>query len=368
MSACSSSPTSAAAHVDGGSARPPSSFRDASAGGGTPGTASDAGAGTFTTSIRFAHLAPGLGSVDFCWRASANDPFHGPLLGSGPAVTDFDGGLPGEGDASSDASSDAAAGDASAREDAGIADAGRDPDDAGDAADTGALGGDAMDAGPAPLGYLSVSPTVSLVSTGEIDVIAVEPGTSCAAPLVLGHVVLPATPRTTLLLAGGAQADASGGLGILAFGDEVTASAVDGESLRVVNAALVPDLGSFSAAFDVAGTIIPLAAEVDPRSPSAGSLDGGAPEIDALGYTSVPPTQGEPQLRIALADAQATGDGGDDAGALTTWLSAPRPYALTAGEITTAFVGHDASGYVVLWCNDHEVSEPDAGASFVAVR
>jgi hypothetical protein len=311
--------------------------------GGTAGDDADddaSAAPTFSTSLRFAHLAPGLGSVDFCWRASATDPFHGPLLGGGP-TTSFDAGLPDE---------DGGASDASVTVDSGEpADAAAGPGDAGD-------GGESADAGPAPLGYLSISPTLELVSSGTIDVIAVEPGTSCAAPLVLAHVTLTTAARTTLLLAGGVQADASGGLGIVALGDEVTAADPGQTSVRIVNAALVPDVGSFTAALEQGGYDVVLADVVPPGNAASPSIeDAGTPGVDALGYTTVVPTASPPALRIDFDQG--------DSGVTPTWASHAAPEPLRAGEITTAFVGHDDNGYLVLWCSD--ASEASAATWYV---
>lgn len=295
---------------------------------------------TFTTSVRFAHLAPGLGSVDFCWRGSASDPFQGPLLGGGPPTTSFDASFPGDDDGgdSGSAGGDAAANaDAGAPEDAGIRDAGR--EDAGDGAGT------ELDAGPAPLGYLSISPTLMLTSTGSVDFIAIEPGATCGAPLVLAHVNLASTTRTTLLLAGGVQADASGGLGITALEDETAAADPTRASVRVVNAALVPSMGSFAATLEQSGYDVPLAADVPPGEAAAASAgDGGAPVVDALGYTTVNPTVSAPAFRIIFAAG--------DAGASTTWASQALADALYAHQVSTAFVGHDNQGYLVMWCSD----------------
>ena len=299
-------------------------------------------AATFTSSVRFAHLAPGLGAVDFCWRGSASDPFQGPLLGGGPPTTSFDASFPGDdagGDGGSAGGDAAANGDAGAPEDAGIHDAGH--QDAGDAA-----GSDALDAGPAPLGYLSVSPTLALTSTGNVDIIAIEPGATCGAPLVLAHVTLTGNTRTTLLLAGGVQADASGGLGLTPLADETAAADATRASVRVVNAALVPSMGSFSATLEQSGYDVPLADDVPPGEaavPSAG--DGGGPVLDALGYTTVDPTVSAPAFRIVFA-------AGDAGGAGITWASQALADALYADEVTTAFVGHDNQGYLVMWCSD----------------
>ncbi len=332
---CSSSSTAAQSIPDAAAARPPQVTYDGGGGVGL-GPEDDAAAlPTFATSLRFAHLAPGLGAVDFCWRASATDPFHGPLLGGGPNTNGFDAGLPG---------ADAGAADASASLDSG------EPEDAGDG------GGDAGATGPAPLGYLSISPTLDLVSSGTIDVIAVEPGTSCAAPLVLAHIALGVAARTTLLLAGGVQADASGGLGIVALGDEVTAASSTQTSVRVVNAALVPAVGSFTATLEQGGYDVVLADVVPPgnaASPSA--KDAGTPAVDALGYTTVVPTALPPALRIVFDQG--------DSGADSTWASHALPEPLRAGEIATAFVGHDDYGYLVLWCSD--ASETGAAAWYV---
>ncbi len=327
---CSSSSSSEPSTVDASAARPPpTSVID----GGSLGDDTDddaSAAPTFSTSLRFAHLAPGLGSVDFCWRASTTDPFHGPLLGGG-ATTSFDAGLP---------DGDSGASDASATLDSGEpADAAAGPGDSGDG------GSESADAGPGPLGYLSISPTLELVSSGTIDVIAVEPGTSCAAPLVLAHVALTTAARTTLLLAGGVQADASGGLGIVALGDEVTAADARQTSVRVVNAALVPSVGSFTAAFEQGGYDVVLADVVPPGNAASPSIkDAGTPAVDALGYTTVVPTASPPALRIVFDQG--------DSGVSPTWASHAAPQPLQAGEITTAFVGHDDYGYLVLWCSD----------------
>ncbi len=308
-----------------------------------------AAAPAFTASVRFAHLAPGLGSVDFCWRGSASDPFQGPLLGGGPPTTSFDAGYGGDddddggdgGSAGGDAATNA---DAGAPADAGLHDAGLHDaghEDAGDAAAT------VLDAGPAPLGYLSLSPTLMLTSTGNVDIIAIEPGTTCGAPLVRAHVALTSNTRTTLLLAGGVQADASGGLGITALEDETSAADPTRASVRVVNAALVPSLGSFAATLEQSGYDVPLAAAVPPGEAAATSAgDGGAPVVDALGYTTVNPTVSAPTFRIIFP-----GDAGD-AGAGSTWASQALADALYADEVITAFVGHDNQGYLVMVCSD----------------
>ena len=180
-----------------------------------------------------------------------------------------------------------------------------------------------------------------------------EPGTSCAAPLVLAHLTLPATSRTTLLLAGGAQGDASGGLGIVALGDEVSASDATRASVRVVNAALVPATGNFTASLVQTAVDVTLASMVAPGSAASPSAkDAGTPAVDALGYTVVEPTVIAPSFRIVFTGA----DAGSDAG---TWSSKLLPQALDANEVTTAFVGHDVQGYLVLWSSDtDEVLSP----------
>jgi hypothetical protein len=341
---CSSSSTETSSFADASFGLPPAATSDAGTiSGGAVGSDAET-APTFTTSVRFAHLAPGLGSVDFCWRSSATDPFQGPLLGGGPPTTDFDASYPAGdgGDGGNDGGDDedaASNADSGSGKDGGVTtthDGGE-----GDAGD----GGTDLDAGPSPLAYLSVSPTLTLASTGQIDVIAIEPGATCGAPLVLGHVTLASTARTTLLLAGGVQADASGGLGISALEDETTAADTTRSSVRVVNAALVPSMGSFTATLEQSGYDVPLADDVPPGSIAAVSTgDSGAPAIDALGYTTVSPTVSAPTFRIIF-------DHGD-ASVGTTWASQALPDALYADEVTTAFVGHDDQGYLVLWCSD----------------
>ena len=305
--------------------------------GSTLATGDDSGVDAGTSRVRFVHLAGELGGVDFCWRSSAADPFHGPILQTGSQATAYDGGAIHVTDAGAFANDDGAA-----SADASVADASNDAADAAATTDDDSGSTDTMlvDAGPPPLTYLGVSNDLSIGATGSIDIIAVEPGSGCAASLVQSSVNLAPATRTTLILAGGAEADAAGALAVSAYGDELASADTSQASVRVINAALAPFVGPIALAFEAGGTSITIARDVQPRAPAPGTAPEVLPPTDSLGYALLVPPTTAPSFRILTML---------DGGAFDT---APIAFAPSAGSVHTAFVTADATSFVVLWSDD----------------
>jgi hypothetical protein len=283
------------------------------------GRASDATADVPTTTMRFAHLAAGIGPVDFCYRAARAGTFVGPVLGGGtPAVRD----------ASSDAEAGRDGGEDAAADTGGAADAGRPRS--------------------AEARYRMVSSYLELTAVGSIALTVVEAGaSSCANAIVTSTVTLDPGKLSTVILFGRPE-DGGVGLDLGALTDDRTTLA-DRVRVRVVHAALgtgeVPSPGALGVRA-VAGKTTVFAERVEPRK---ASTESPAVPVDGLGYVTAAPLPAPASIAIG----PATTDGGVDAG-FEPWQSAAADLGLHGGSLHSAFVlgGASAGTFEVLWCAD----------------
>lgn len=286
------------------------------------------------STMRIAHLAPGLGPLDFCYQGAKKGTFVGPVLGGGlpPAPPAGD-----AGDADLDAASDAA--------DSADAEAGSDPNDA----DGGTL---------RSASYRTVSKYQNLQAAGPITIAILEAGsTSCATPLATGDVTLDPGKLSTV---GVFARPSDGGLAfeIAAFTDDPTTEPST-VRVRIIHAALgkaMPGQAEVVAAGPlgvraVAAKTTVLADRVDPRHAGSASQ---AVMVDALGYVTAPPIPSPASIAIG----PATTAGGADAG-FDPWQSQDVDLDLRGGSLHTAFVlsGATDSTFEVLWCADLTTSD-----------
>lgn len=275
------------------------------------------------TSTRFAHFAPDLGRVDFCYRASGTTTFLGPVLGTPRA-------------APRDAGSDAAASPSPSTS----------PD--ADAVADAAVDANAATTAPgASLAYREVTRYVGLARSGPLDIAVVVAGSSCASPLLVRTVTLDPGKLSTVTVLGrvGADAGASSELGLLALVDDRTTQP-EKARVRLVHAAL-PAPGATPEATPLgvratSGTTIVLADRIDPRKASSPSANV---PVDALGYATVgalPPPASLSVSGAALGDA-----------AVEAWESAAVDLDLRGGSLHTGFVVlGDGKPFEVVWCRD----------------
>lgn len=329
------------------------------AGDAAQGESGDDGGASATATMHLAHMAPDLGPLDFCWRASGAATFTGPVLhatvDAGPAARDasldgppLDADAAGAADAGADAMIDADAGD-DATADAASGDA------ATDAAPIDAAAPDG--GGTAGLDFGELTPDETLLSGGTFDIALVAAGAStCAQPLVVRAVTLDAGKRATVVVMGLSSADAgsAAALSLAAFTDDATIDPAHAR-VRMIHAALgAPDGHAGAPALEVSltagGTTVPVAAELDPRHASTPSAQD--PSVDALGYTTLEPSIGVGSP--AAIRLQALGD----AGAGGTWTTAPIDHLGTgAGTVHTAFVVSRPAGELgVVWCSEDKTS------------
>jgi hypothetical protein len=261
--------------------------------------------------MRFAHLAPAIGAIDFCYRDAKTSSFVGPVLGGGGATD--------AGPSASDAGEDADA----AGEDAGVADA-----------------APVIDDGGAPsIAFRGVSTYQTLEAAGPLTIGIVAGGaSSCAERILEQDVTLDTGKLSTVVLLGTPGADGGDALAIVAFTDDRETIA-DKARVRVVNAAAGAEA---IAARALGAQEVVLADEVLPRHAATASV---ATSVDALGYATVSPVP--PPAAIALGPAK-------DAGG-PTWQSGTTDLGIVGGSLHTAFV-LAGSPYAVLWCTDTSTS------------
>ena len=295
----------------------------------------DAQAGDAQTSgpmstMRIAHLAPGLGPIDFCYQGAKKGMFVGPVLGGAAAPPPSDVGdagnsgedLPGDG-------VDAAA-----------------PD-----ADAGPDGGDGH-ANLRSASFRTVSKYLVLQAAGPITLAILPAGArSCANALLTADVTLDPGKLFTVALFG-RPADGGVALELGAFTDDRT-TVPDMLRARVIHAALgtanVPGTGPLATRAVATKTTV-LADRVEPRRAATASQ---AVTVDGLGYVTAPPVP--PPASIAIGPAS-----GADAG-FEPWLSQSTNLDLRGGSLHTAFVLTNATDatdatFEVLWCADTTTS------------
>ena len=267
------------------------------------------------TTARIAHLAPDLGPVDFCYRASQNGTFIGPVVGGNtmPNAAGGEGGLDAE---------------------AGSEDAATNPADAG---------------GP-QLPYRSMSKYFTLSASGKIDIAIVKAGSaSCGKPVLQGDVTLDPGKLYTVVLLGWRDSDAGPALDVLGFTDDRTLVA-DKARVRVIHAAL--GIGNTAPAGPLAARVAGAKAEVlaervEPRKASTASQ---SIPVDALGYAKVDPLT--PPASLVVSTTPDAGAGPVEAGT-QTWQSSAIDLDLRGGTLHTAFVlSAENAPFEVLWCAD----------------
>ena len=277
------------------------------------------------TTMRLAHVAPGLGPVDFCYRTASSSSFEGPVLNGGIGTIKRDAGADG--------------GDADAPADAGEPD-----DDAGDA------GGDA---GTASVGYRTVSRYLTLGASGPLTIALVAPGaTSCATPLLSADVTLDPGKLSTVAIVGHPGDDAGDAqVAMVAFIDDRT-TVPDQARVRMVHAALGTPSGraasSLLAVRASGATTLTLAELIEPKKAAAPSA---TVPVDSLGYATIPPLPAPAQLVVGAA-AGGTPPAGD--AAVDSWVSSAGELDLRGGSLHTGFVlsSDEQHPYEVLWCTD----------------
>ncbi|MBX3220253.1 MAG: DUF4397 domain-containing protein [Labilithrix sp.] len=280
--------------------------------------ASDADGDAPVSTMRFAHLAPGVGPVDFCYQGVRKGTFVGPVLGGGAAPA---------------------------------------PTDAGDA-DTDDLEDDPLDAGaddagpPRSASYRTVSTYLVLQAAGPITIAILPAGaTSCTNALVTADVTLdPGKLFTVALFERRADAGPAT-LELGAFIDDRT-TAPDKARVRVIHAALgtadVTSAGPIGVRAVASKTTV-LADRVEPRRAASASE---AVAVDGLGYVTAAPVP--PPTSLAIGPASSDGaDAGFD-----PWQSQSADLDLRGDSLHTAFVltGPTESTFEVLWCADRTTS------------
>jgi hypothetical protein len=251
-----------------------------------------------------AHVASGLGLVDFCYRGPHGDAYVGPVLTVGPVV--------------------------------------------GTGAPLRAHEVTASDAGLAApaLTFGGVTGYVHAAGSGTFTLALVAADShSCSAPLLEAKVTLDAGKHATVALMSGADgAGGDGGgtrLAAVAFVDDATPDPAS-TRVRLVHAALGDAThaaaGPLAAAWASGGARVTLATEILPMHASTPS--GAAPAIDALGYDSIAPLAGGSIRLAGVTDA-----------APVAWASAWSDLGLSAGAVHTGFVA-TASPLVIVWCDD----------------
>lgn len=285
------------------------------------------------STMRIAHLAPGVGPIDFCYRPATSGAFVGPVLGA-PA---------------------------SPRTDAGDVDAdlfdpldGSPPEDSGERPDAEA--GVARSAS-----HRTVSKYLNLQAAGPIAIAIVEAGaTSCAKALATADVTLDPGKLSTVVVFG-RHADGGIAVDVGAFTDDRTTEA-DKLRVRIIHAALgtagVLGAGPLAVRAVGAKTTV-LADRVEPRRASTPSQ---SVTVDNLGYVTAPPMS--PPVSIAVGPAST--DGGADAG-FDPWQSHSRDLELRGGSLHTGFVltGASDAKFAVLWCADTTTSGDQTSCELV---
>jgi hypothetical protein len=298
--------------------------------------------------MRLAHVAQGLGPVDFCYRTASSTSFEGPVLGGGLGAVTKDAGGADSGDAGGD-------------DDA--ADAGGD-DDAADAGGDDAA--DSTDGGAASVGYRTVSRYLTLGASGPLSIALVAPGaTSCATRLFVADVTLDPGKLSTVAIVGRPGEDAGDPpLAIVAFIDD-RMTVADKARVRMVHTAFGTSGGRAPAgalAVRASGaTTLPLAELVEPGKVAASSA---VVPVDSLGYATIAPLPSPAQLAVSAA-AGAGPTAPSDASA-DSWLSAAGELDLRGGTLHTGFIlSSEDQPYEVLWCTDTATSGSRALCSIV---
>jgi hypothetical protein len=282
------------------------------------------GQSTPTTTMRFAHLAPSFGPVDFCYQGAKKGTFVGPVLRGGPPSPD-----------PKDHEDDAGDGG-----NADTQDGGEEPSDAD--ADAG------VDAGTETLrsaSYRTLSRYQTLQAAGPITIAIVAAGaTSCGNSLVEVNVTLDPGKLSTVALF---ERPADGGLtlDVSAYTDDRT-TGVGEVRARVIHAALgkgsIPSAGPLAVRAVAAKTTV-LADRVEPKRAATASP---VVLVDGLGYVTAAPIP--PPTSFAIGPAES-GDASFEG-----WLSEARDLDLRGGSLHTAFIltGASESTFEVLWCSD----------------
>jgi hypothetical protein len=263
--------------------------------------------------IRFAHVADGVGPIDFCYRAAGTANFVGPVISGGGAQADG-----GPSDAAAHADADAEA-------------------------EAGPIVFD--DAGAPAVAPRAVTAYLTLAAAGSVRIAVVARGAaSCTDRIVETDVTLdPGKLVTVALVGSGAVYDAGNmdevrALGLVAFTDD-RSTVADKARVRVIHAALAGELPSLTVRA-VGAIAVPLADDVAPRH--AASASATIP-VDSLGYATAAPLASPAAIGV---DPVADADGGGP-----SWQSAAADLGLSGGSLHTAFVVTGAP-YAVLWCTD----------------
>ena len=311
-----------------------------------PGDAPADGSGPAAATMRLANASRGLGPIDFCWRSTGTEAFTGPVLAG--AVTPTDAGV--NGDTGADSEADAAedrdaeaTGDAAATTDASW-DASEDADL--DASDGAPAPSDAQpaDAAPPPasLAFGSMTPDVTLPTSGTFDIAIVAAGqTSCLQRLFVGQVTIDAGQRSTVVVMGvPGQEGGPSALTIAGFVDDSTADAQSARA-RFLHAALGSSDEPEAPTLAVSANETLLAPTVVPGKAAAEST---APAVDSLGYATASPIAMSVSLELAAVA---------DAGTPTTWTTSATDLGLQAGTVHTGIVVSLSQGELgVAWCGD----------------
>lgn len=308
-------------------------------GGGAPmlqdAQAGDAQASGPMSTMRIAHLAPGIGPIDFCYQGAKKGVFVGPVLGGAGAPGPVDGGDAGD---ASDLADDVPSDDL----DAAAPDADADPDASAPESLRSAS-------------FRTVSKYLVLQAAGPITIAILPAGArSCANALLTADVTLDPGKLFTVALFG-RHADGGVALELGAFTDDRTTEP-DMLRARVIHAALgtadAPGTGPLAVRAVATKTTV-LADRVEPRRAATASH---AVTVDGLGYVTAPPVP--PPASIAIGPAS-----GADAG-FAPWQSQSTDLDLRGGSLHTAFVLTNATDateateatFEVLWCADTTTS------------
>jgi hypothetical protein len=206
--------------------------------------AGDAAPGRLLATVRFAHLAAGVGAIDFCYQGTRSGASIGPVWK--PAAGD---------------------------------------------------GGDAGngDAGRREIAFGEASRYFTLEAAGPLSIAVVLAGaSSCANPIAVAEVTLDPGKRSTVVLFG-RSAD-GGPPPLAAFVDDPNTSGSKAR-VRVIHGA--PGVGAFAARVATSATIL-LAERVEPRRASSPSA---VVPVDSLGYATIEPVVAPASIAVDFLDA-----------------------------------------------------------------
>lgn len=271
------------------------------------------------STMRLAHLAPGLPPLDFCYQATGTGTFEGPVLGRGTNRTP----------------------------DAGASDAAADALDAGAAPD-----GTPDDAATArALAYREVSRYLVIETAGPVTIAMVPGGSAtCAKPLFVADVTLdPGKLVTVAALPGDDQDAGSSALRFAAFVDDRTAIG-DKARVRIVHAAVTAPPISVRA---VSSKTVTIAEGVTPRHVPTSTA---AANVDTLGYATFDPLPSPASLAVVPAESS------DAEAGVAGWQSEPTNLGLAGSSLHTGFVLTGVNRpFEVVWCAD-TITEGDRTA------